>query len=146
MIPTAISIALIGAGLMLGFVLSYVKASARRHLILAEVCIIGFSGLAFASYGWLYDLNMRLEPQATIYQEVVVTNKYKIHHHGRRSNYDTYHLSLYPANPPLPGELSVSLNDYLRAEQGKHLRISIKSGYFGYSWLRSIEKFDANSS
>jgi hypothetical protein len=140
MIPTAITIALIGAGLMIGFVLSYVKASARRHLILAEVCIIGFSGLAFASYGWLYDLNMRLQPQTASYQDVVVTNKYKIHHSGRRRNYDTYHLSLYPATPPLNSELSVSLNEYIRAEQGKHLRISIESGYFGYSWLRSIKK------
>lgn len=141
MVSSAVIVALIAASLMIGFVLKALPVSARRHIILAEVCIVGFSGLVFASYGWLYDLNMRIHPQKTTYQYVSIVNKYIVHHTGRRTNYDTYHFSIKPVSAPLKNELSVSFNDYLRTQNGNKLKISIKSGYLNHPWLYSIEKY-----
>lgn len=139
-VPSAILISLLGGLMLIAFVLIGIKPSARRHLIVAEVCIFGFAGLTFASYGWLYDINQRWDTGTTEVRIAQVTDKYSVYHRSRRSSYHTYHLRLAPAAPPLDSAIEVSNGLYNQLAIGQNVEISIKNGYFSYPWLTNIEK------
>ncbi len=136
--PGAILIGLLGCVLLIAFVLIGIKPSARRHLILAEVCLFGCAGLAFASYGWLYDLNQRLDTSVTEIRTVQVTDKYSEYHKTRRGGYHTYHLRIYPIASPLEDSVKVSNGFYNQVDTGQKIEISIKNGYLNYPWLEKI--------
>lgn len=138
--PSAFIIGLLGGFLLITFVLIGIKPSARRHLILAEVCIFGFAGLTFASYGWLYDINQRWDTSPTEVRVAQVTDKYSVYHRRRRSSYHTYHLRLAPTTPPLDSAIEVPNRFYNQLGIGENIEISIKNGYFSYPWLAKIER------
>lgn len=138
--PSAFLIGLFGGLLLILFVLIGIKPSARRHLILAEVCLFGFSGLTFASYGWLYDINQRWDTSPTEVRVAQVTDKYSVYHRRRRSSYHTYHLRIQPSAPPLEDSIKISNGLYNRVEIGQNIEISIKNGYLNHPWLENIER------
>lgn len=137
--PSAFLIGLLGGLLLILFVLIGIKPSARRHLILAEVCIFGFAGLSFASYGWLYDLNQRWDTSPADVRVVQVADKYSVYHRTRRSSYHTYHLRIQPSAPPLEDSIKISNGLYNKVEIGQNIEISIKNGYLNHAWLEKIE-------
>lgn len=138
--PSALLIAFFGVLLLITFVLIGIKPSARRHLILAEVCIFGFSGLTFASYGWLYDINQRWDASPTEVRVVQITDKYSVYHRTRRSSYHTYHLRIQPSAPPLENSIKISNGLYNKVEIGQSIELSIKNGYLNHPWLENIER------
>lgn len=140
LVPSALLIGLLGGLMLFSFVLIGIKPSARRHLILAEVCIFGFAGLTFASYGWLYDINQRWDTSPTEVRVLQVTDKYSVYHRTRRSSYHTYHLRIAPNAPPLDSAIEVPNELYNQLSIGQNVKISIKNGYFSYPWLANIER------
>jgi hypothetical protein len=140
--PYALATALIGATFIVIFCLTSIKVCARRHLILAEICIVGFPGLAFACYGWMYDANIRLDHGPYEARVLSVTDKYSVTHRIKNGKYHTYHLVVSPTLPPLPNNLSISSQLYNHLEKNDLVKVSIKSGFLHHPWLEKIEKVD----
>jgi len=140
--PYAIITALIGAILIIIFCLTSITVSARRHLILAEICMFGLPGLAFACYGWMYDANIRLDHSPYETRVLHVTDKYSVTHRVKNGKYHTYHLVVSPNQPPLPDNLSISGQFYNHIEKNDSVKVSIKSGFLHQPWLKKIEKMN----
>lgn len=84
LMPYSIVIALLGLGVLVWATFKLIKKSSRRHLVLFEVCISGFFGLAFSVYGWLYDANMTLDTSSPKVMHYQVLEKYTQRHRLRK--------------------------------------------------------------
>lgn len=139
-VPASALIAFGGLLLFILGTLKYIKKSARRHLILFEVCITGFLGLAFSAYGWLYDTNMHFDkskPQIASYE---LARKYTERHRSRRSSYTTYHLELINFEMKDVANVKVGNTFYSQVEKGDFIKITKRSGFLKHAWMENIEK------
>jgi hypothetical protein len=139
-VTNAAKIALAGLLLLILATLKYIKKSARRHLILFEVCVTGFFGLAFSAYGWIYDANMHFDKSKSNIVSYELTNKHTERHRTRRSSYTTYHLSLSGTQAPVKPTIKVSSAFYTQVNKGDFIAITIRNGYLSQPWMENIQK------
>jgi hypothetical protein len=121
-------------------ILRLVKKSARRHLILLNVILIGGFGLIFTIYGLLYDLNIMADTSNPNIVSYELTNKYTERHRTRRSSYTTYHLSLSGTQAPVKPTIKVSSAFYTQVNKGDFIAITIRNGYLNQPWMENIQK------
>lgn len=143
-VPATLIFSLIGLICLIFATLVFVKKSARKHLILIEVCLFGFFGLIFTSYGFIYDINLDFDkstPKLVSYQ---VIEKYTERHRSRRrGTYYTYHIILNNPSPPVKTSVKIDSSFYSQLSQNDYVTISIKKGFFNIPWQEYMTKCEA---
>lgn len=109
--------------------------SARMHLVLFELLLVGGFGAWATSYTELRDINIDFDRSEA--HEVASTIVTKTSHRGRRGSRSYY---LHLADWRTPGEtirVKVSASEYERAVSGVPLRVRVRDGAIGVQWVES---------
>ena len=115
------------------------KSSARTHLVMIELSIIGFFGAVSSAYSGLHDYNIEYDNSASTQYEVSILNK-RISRGGRRSR-TSYNLYVDDWTfSKSRKRVKVSGTFYRSVEIGDELIIHQNSGALNYKWVKSIEK------
>ena len=142
-LPGTLFIAILGLFCLVVATLIFVKKSARKHLILFEVCIFGFLGLLFTTYGFLHDINIEFDKSQAQIINYKIVEKYTERHRSRRSSYTTYHLLLDNTLPPVSSTVEIDNSFYSQLNKGDYVTISIKKGFFNKPWQEYIVKCES---
>ncbi len=131
----------LGAGLiliMIAATLLLLGRSARSHLVVIELLLVGFFGAVASSFAELRDLNIEMDSAATQVHTVKMLDKHTSR--SRRSG-TSYYLYLDDWNREL-GERKVKVPRYLydSLKIGDFVAINQKPGYLDYRWVESMRK------
>jgi hypothetical protein len=144
-LPTTFIISTFGIICLIFFVLKFVKKSARKHMILFEVCIFGFIGLLFTTYGFIYDINTEFDKSKSQIVNYKILEKYTERHRTKRGSYLTYHLLLENASEPVSSSIKISSGLYDDLSKSDFVTISIKQGFLKAPWQEYIQKCNSCS-
>jgi hypothetical protein len=112
--------------------------SARMHLVLGEVLLIGGIGALGTAFTELRDLNMEADSGPASVLDSRVLNK---HSYRRRKGGRSYYVELANWNGGYKDEsIQVSYTDYNRFSVGDNVRVRQHPGFFHVRWVESIEK------
>lgn len=127
-----------GAGLLALLVLSvvlFLGRSARAHVVLFEVLLVGSLGAVLTSFVELRDLNMEWDQQPAISYEVSAVSK-RISE-GKRSKSYYITISGWP-NKNTTNEIQVSSSLYYRTGLGRDLVLLQKPGFLKVPWVAAV--------
>ena len=125
-------------GVLIFFTLFFLGRTARTHLVLIELMLIGSFGAISTSYMVMRDANIDLDTGAPEYYLVKVHDK--IISRSRRST--SHYIKVYDwlSNNKERVELSVSSEIYYRFKRGQLARIIQMPGYMEHAWVSDIVK------
>lgn len=129
-----------GAGIIISLLIAtiiFLGRSARTHLVLIELLIVGSFGAASTSFTELRDINIELDQTpGTEYQAKTLG---KTISKGRRST--SYYLYMEDWNKEeSQKKVKVSSDFYHQTSVGDHLIILQKNGCLKYRWVERIDK------
>lgn len=127
-----------GAVLLALLVLSvvlFLGRSARAHVVLIEVLLVGSLGAVLTSFVELRDLNMEWDLQPAVSYEVSTVSK-RISS-GRRSKFYYITISGWP-DKNTTNEIQVSSSLYYRTGQGRELTLLQKPGFLKVPWVSAV--------
>lgn len=127
-----------GAGLLALLVLSvvlFLGRSARAHVVLFEVLLVGSLGAVLTSFVELRDLNMEWDQQPAISYEVSAVSK-RISE-GKRSKSYYITISGWP-NKNTTNEIQVTSSLYYRTGLGRDLVLLEKPGFLKVPWVAAV--------
>ncbi|WP_319557505.1 hypothetical protein [Thiomicrorhabdus sp.] len=115
----------------------FLKRSARAHLVLIEIFLVGFLGSVSTSFAGLRDVNMEFDTNPAQEYQVEVLDKWS--ESSRRST------SYYIQTRDWTGEnytrdILISSDFYNKLSHGSKLKVTQSSGYLNYRWVKDIEK------
>jgi hypothetical protein len=127
-----------GAALLALLVLAvvlFLGRSARAHVVLLEVLLVGSVGAVLTSFVELRDLNMEWDQQPAMRYEVTTVSK-RISR-GRRSR--TYYVTIsgWP-NKNNASEIKVSSSLYHHTDRGGELELLQKPGFLKIPWVAAL--------
>jgi len=129
-----------GAGIIISLLIAtiiFLGRSARTHLVLIELLIVGSFGAASTSFTELRDINIELDQTPGTEYQVKTLNK--TIDKGRRST--SYYLYMEDWNKEeSQKKVKVSSDFYHQTSVGDHLIILQKNGYLKYRWVERIDK------
>ncbi len=111
--------------------------SARTHLVIIELLIVGYFGAVSTSFAELRDLNMELDHSSSI-EFGVQANKKRISRQKNSTNYYVYVDDW--TEEKTAKRVEVSGGFYHSILVGDKLIISQKDGFLNYKWVESIRK------
>lgn len=121
--------------------LGFLGRTARTHIVLIELLLVGSFGAFATSFTELRDYNMEMDTSQSIRYEVTLHNKQKVR--SRRST--NYYLYVDDwTKKSSSKKLRVSNSFYSRVKKGDPLSISQRDGYLGYRWVESLSKVQVN--
>lgn len=128
-----------GAGLLALLVLSvvlFLGRSARAHIVLLEVLLVGSLGAVLTSFVELRDLNMEWDQQPAVSYEVSAVSK-RISKGRRRP--DRYYVTIsgWP-DKNTTTEIRVPSSLYNRTDQGAALVLLQKPGFLKVPWVAAV--------
>lgn len=138
LLPLSLALSTIGFLALLIAALSLIKKSARRHLVILELCITGFGGLLLSSYGWLYDLNISADSSNPIIENYKVTDKLIRTHHTKRASYKTYHLQIANSAEPIGSEIRIGSSLYYKIQAQEFVSIILRKGFLNQAWMQDV--------
>lgn len=124
-----------GAALLVLSVVLFLGRSARAHVVLIEVLLVGSLGAVLTSFVELRDLNMEWDLQPAVSYEVSTVSK-RISS-GRRSKSYYITISGWP-NKNTTNEIQVSSSIYYRTGQGRDLVLLQKPGFLKVPWVSAV--------
>ncbi len=125
---------LVSVLIMLAFIL--LGRSARTHLVLIELVLVGFAGATGSAFFALRDMNMELDSGAGEQFIVEVRNK-KI----TRGKSTTYYLFVEDwIDPDATRKVTVDGSLYRSVGIGDAMQVQQHPGHFGYRWVSRFEK------
>lgn len=111
--------------------------SARTHLVLIEILLVGSFGATATAFTELRDANIELDQSAAVTYQARTLDK-RINR-GRRSS--SYYLYLEDWNREEPRrKIEVSSSFYHQVAVGEQLVVHQKPGHFKYRWVEALEK------
>jgi hypothetical protein len=123
--------------LLAGATLALLMRSARTHLVLVEVLLVGGLGAFATTYVELRDLNMEGDASAAAMLDTQVLDKYTTR--GRRGSVH-HHLELVDWNDAnRRRSIGVGRDEYATAQKGDRVVVSQHPGYLGARWVESVE-------
>lgn len=138
----ALDSVLIGSIIILILIASSVlllRRSARAHLIIIELVLVGYLGAVSTSFAELRDINMELDTSKGTPHQVNILNKTSTR--GRSSSsYYVYVPNWNGKSGSIKVEVSSEL--YNNVSVGNQLLFVQKKGYLNYRWVESIEKIE----
>lgn len=115
------------------------RRSARVHLIIIELVLVGYLGAVSSSFAELRDINMELDGSKGTAYQVNILNKTSTR--GRRSS--SYYVYVHNWNSKSRDlKVEVSSGFYNTVSVGDQLLFVQKEGYLGYKWVERIEKIE----
>ncbi len=127
------------AGIVGGLVLATLLVlgrTARTHLVLLELLLVGGFGAYASSLIELRDINMAFDSRPA--SEYVVVVREMTVSRSRRST--RYYLTTDDWNGSLYQRFQVAADLYRRLTPGDRVVISQRPGYLGYRWVESVRK------
>lgn len=128
-----------GAGLLALLVLSvvlFLGRSARAHVVLLEVLLVGSLGAVLTSFVELRDLNMEWDQQPAVSYEVSAVSK-RISKGRRRPDRHYVTISGWP-DKTTTTEIRVPSSLYNRTDQGAALVLLQKPGFLKVPWVAAV--------
>ena len=128
-----------GAGLLALLVLAvvlFLGRSARAHVVLLEVLLVGSLGAVLTSFVELRDLNMEWDQQPAVSYEVRTVSK-RISKGRRRPNIYYLTISGWP-NKNTTSEIRVWSSLYHRTDRGAELVLLQKPGFLKVPWVAAV--------
>jgi hypothetical protein len=129
-----------GIGLIFSYIIISVMVlgrSARTHLVMIELLLIGTFGSVATSFAELRDINIELDE--SVAEEYQVKALDKRINRGRRKKY--YYLYLSDWNKEEKWKkVKVSRGMYHAVSIGDDVVITQKRGYLNYRWVESLER------
>jgi hypothetical protein len=116
-------------------VVLFLGRSARAHVVLLEVLLMGSLGALLTSFVELRDLNMEWDQQPAVRYEVSTVSK-RISK-GRRSRNYYVTISGWP-NKNNTSEIRVSSSLYHRTDRGGELVLLQKPGFLKVPWVAAV--------
>ena len=114
------------------------KRSARTHLVLIELFLVGYFGAVSTSYVELRNLNIDFDTTNSISIDTKVIEKY-ISRNNRGP--DTYHVYVQDwENTKEQKKLKVSRDNYNKFIENDRIELVQRSGYLNYKWIEQINK------
>jgi hypothetical protein len=111
--------------------------SARAHLVLIELLIVGSFGAVLTAYEQLNDLNMELDRSQGRAYETTLLKKHVVR--TRRST--NYYAHMNDWHHTAAGiEIKITGNLYNALAPGDRLVVTEKPGYYDYRWIETIKK------
>jgi hypothetical protein len=125
-------------GLLIFATLFFLGRTARTHLVLIELFLIGSFGAITTSYMMMRDINIDMDTGSPEYYSVTVHDK-RI---SRSRNNTTHYIKVddWTNNKKGRVELTVSSEIYYRFARGQMAKIIQMPGYMGYAWVSDIVK------
>lgn len=118
-------------------ILTVLGRSARTHLVLIEVLLVGSFGATANSFVILRDLNMELDTSGPVAYQTKILDRTI----SRSRNSTSYYLHVIDWNNPRQREkIEVSRNFYRSVSAGQALQLEQKAGYLGYRWVSSLRQ------
>ncbi len=111
--------------------------SARAHLVLIELLVVGSLGAVSSAFMEMRDLNMELD-RAPAVEYRVMTHYTQASRSGRSTSYYVY-VDDWTRESPVR-RVEVSSGFYHRVNKGDELVVRQRPGYLGYRWVESVEK------
>lgn len=133
-------------GLLLTFIaiiltLFTLRRSARTHLVLVELLIVGLFGITSTMFAFMRDYNIDMDLANPTRHEVTLYNKWVERSSGRRSSGPRYYLRIDNwVNQTGEKTVRVSHSIYSSVEEDDLIEIIQKPGYLKYPWVESISK------
>lgn len=128
-----------GAGLLTLLVFAvvlFLGRSARAHVVLLEVLLVGSLGAVLTSFVELRDFNMEWDQQPAVRYEVSTVSK-RISKGRRRPS--TYYVTIHGwPNRGESSEIQVSSTFYHRTDQGGELVLLQKPGFLKIPWVATL--------
>jgi len=121
-------------------VMFFLGRSARAHLVLIEVILVGSAGIAASTFFELRDLNMEWDAGAQVQHEVKVLDKQT---RKSRKSARRYYLVVQDwRNPNARYEIKISGRAYGLVEPNDKVNIYEKPGYLAVPWVTRLVKAD----
>jgi hypothetical protein len=119
------------------FAILLIGYSARAHLVIAELLLVGSFGAIMTCFIGLRDANMELDAQpATVIETPAIDKRI---HRGRRGS-RTYYVTVRDwVNVNDSREIRIPSDLYDRMRIGQSVTIRQKPGYLGFRWVESVE-------
>jgi hypothetical protein len=124
--------------LLIFVTLIFLGRTARTHLVLIELILIGSFGAITSSYMMMRDVNIDMDTGSPEYFSVKVHDK-RISR-SRRSTTHYINVDDWANNMKGKVELSVSSEIYYKFSRGQLAKIIQMPGYMGYPWVSDIIK------
>ena len=123
------------AATLLALCIYFLGRSARTHLVMIDLMIVGTLGAMTTAYTELRDINMELDTSEGTKYEITLYDK----HLSRSRRSTTYYVHVNDWNRPGRRiQVEVSGDLYYSLTPGEHLAVTQKKGYLKYRW---VEKF-----
>lgn len=137
LLMNAVAIGALVTGALVLATLFLLGRSARAHLVLIEILLVGSFGATATAFTELRDANMELDRSAAAtYQARTLDKRIS---RGRRSS--SYYLYLEDWNREEPSKkIEVPGSFYRQIAVGEQLVVRQKPGYFKYRWVEALEK------
>ena len=117
-------------------VVRFLGRSARAHVVLFEVLLVGSVGAVLTSFVELRDLNMGWDQQAAVRYEVSAVSKRISRGKGSKKSYYVT-ISGWP-NKNDTNELKVSSSLYHRTDLGGEMDLFQKPGFLNIPWVEAV--------
>lgn len=128
-------LAIIGLLIVLAFI--FLGRTARTHLVLIELILVGSFGAISTTNLTMRDLNIDLDISSPEYYVVEIYKK-RI---SRSRNSKSYYLTVDDWNNGAGRvEIKVSSDIYYRFEKNQNAKIEQRAGYLGYRWVADVIK------
>jgi len=129
-------------GLLVLSIVLFLGRSARAHVVLFEVLLVGGLGAIVTSYVEMRDLNMEWDQRPAVRHEVRVESMRS--YRGRR--YRSYYITVkgWPEHNRTR-EFEVSSSLYYQSKQGMKMEVWQKPGYFNVPWVAALTPLKSTS-
>lgn len=137
LLTTAIPIGLALTALLVVVALFSLGRSARTHMVLVELLVIGMFGTGATTFAALRDANIYYDNSPPAMHDVRVLSKYISRSRRSRSYY--VHLDDWrPTNHRI--EVKVSVRTYNLLRIGDTVRLTVREGFLAYPWVERMTR------
>jgi hypothetical protein len=116
--------------------IAFLKRTARTHLVLLEIALVGCFGAVATAYVEVRDLNIEWDRKEGVTYEAAITGK-KVRT-ARRSP-DRYYVSVEPLQYPGSSEIRVPRSAYNRLSVKDRVKLHVRPGLLGARWVERLE-------
>ena len=133
---SAVYVGLIFSGVLIVTAVLVLGRSARTHLVLIELLLIGTFGAVTTAFIEMRDLNMAMDNSPSVVYQSQILDK----HVSRGNRSTSYYIDLDDwTNEDERKSIEVSGSFYDKASIGDYLVLNQKPGYLGYRWVEKYE-------